>query len=96
MGCNIYEDKLPIDYATTEIANEFEMDPTICALSGGEDYELLFTIEQSDFEKVKDLQEISIIGNITDASAGVNLISRSGTQVPITAQGWDAFLKSKK
>lgn len=96
LGCNIYEDKLPIDYATTEIANEFEMDPTICALSGGEDYELLFTIEQSDFEKVKDLKGISIIGHITDASAGVNLISRSGTQVPITAQGWDAFLKSEK
>jgi len=96
LGCNIYEDKLPIDYATTAIANEFEMDPTICALSGGEDYELLFTINQSDFEKVKDLKEISIIGHITDASAGVNLVSRSGTQVPITAQGWDAFLKSKK
>lgn len=96
LGCNIYEDKIPIDYATSEIANEFEMDPTICALSGGEDYELLFTINQSDFEKVKDIQEISIIGHITDANDGVNLISRSGTQVPITAQGWDAFLKSKK
>lgn len=96
LGCNIYEDKLPVDFTTTTIANEFEIDPTTCALNGGEDYELLFTINQSDFEKVKDIQGISIIGHITDASEGVNLISRSGTQVPITAQGWDAFLKRKK
>ena len=96
LGCSIYEDKLPVDYTTAAIANEFNLDPTTCALNGGEDYELLFTITQSDFEKVKDIQEISIIGHITDASQGVNLISRSGTQVPITAQGWDAFLKSKK
>lgn len=96
LGCTIYEDKLPVDYTTAAIANEFNMDPTTCALNGGEDYELLFAIPQSDFEKVKDIQEISIIGHITDASEGVNLISRSGTQIPITAQGWDAFLKSKK
>lgn len=96
LGCNIYEDKLPVDYTTAAIANEFNLDPTTCALNGGEDYELLFTIPQSDFEKVKDIREISIVGHITDASEGVNLISRSGTLVPITAQGWDAFLKSEK
>ncbi len=96
LGCNIYEDKLPIDYSTATIAGEFNMDPTTCALNGGEDYELLFTIPQSDFEKVKEIREISIVGHITDAKDGVNLISRSGTQVPITAQGWDAFLKSEK
>ena len=96
LGCNIYEDKLPIDYTTVNMANELNIDPTTCALNGGEDYELLFTIAQKDFDKVKDILGISVIGHITDASEGVNLISRSGTQVPITAQGWDAFLKSKK
>lgn len=95
LGCTIYEEKLPIDYTTVNMANEFNIDPTTCALNGGEDYELLFTIAQSDFDKVKDIQGISVIGHITDASEGLNLISRSGTQVPITAQGWDAFLKSK-
>ena len=94
-GCSIYEDKLPIDPATVSMANEFEIDPTTCALNGGEDYELLFTISQSDFEKVKDIYGISVIGHITDKTEGINLISRSGTQVPITAQGWDAFLKTK-
>ncbi len=96
LGCTIYEDKLPVDYTTANIANEFNIDPTICALNGGEDYELLFTIAQSDYDKVKDIQGISVIGHITDASEGVNLISRSGTQIPITAQGWDAFLKNQK
>jgi thiamine-monophosphate kinase len=95
LGCTIYEDKLPIDYTTVNMANELNIDPTTCALNGGEDYELLFTIAQSDYDKVKDIQGISVIGHIMDASEGVNLISRSGTQVPITAQGWDAFLKSK-
>jgi thiamine-monophosphate kinase len=96
LGCTIYEDKLPVDYTTANMANEFNIDPTICALNGGEDYELLFTIAQSDYDKVKDIQGISVIGHITDASEGVNLISRSGTQIPITAQGWDAFLKNQK
>ncbi len=95
-GCSIYEDKLPIDPATVSMANEFNIDPTTCALNGGEDYELLFTISQKDYEKVKDIYGISVIGHITDKSEGINLISRSGTQVPITAQGWDAFLKGKE
>ena len=95
LGCNIYEDKIPVDYTTAEMANEFKIDPTTCALNGGEDYELLFTIAQSDFDKVKDISGISVIGHITDESEGVNLISRSGSLVPITAQGWDAFLKEK-
>ncbi len=91
----MYEDKLPIDPTTINMANELKIDPTTCALNGGEDYELMFTISQKDFEKVKDIYGITVIGHITDKSEGVNLISRSGTQVPITAQGWDAFLKTK-
>jgi len=94
-GCSIYEEKIPIDAATIVMAGEFKLDPTIAALSGGEDYELLFTIKQEDYEKLKNITEITPIGHITEASAGVNLISRGGTMVPITAQGWDAFMKSK-
>jgi len=93
LGCSIYEDKLPIDITTVSVAREFQIDPTTCALNGGEDYELLFTVAQSDFEKLKDIQGISVIGHLSDKSEGVNLISRSNTSVPITAQGWDAFLK---
>ena len=77
-------------------AKEFNIDPTICALSGGEDYELLFTIGQDDYEKIKTKPEISVIGHMTDSAPGVNLISRSGTQVEITAQGWDAFLRKER
>ena len=90
-GCTVYEDKIPIDHSTSEIANEFKMDPTTVALNGGEDYELLFTINQDDYEKVKGDPDISVIGHITVKESGINLISRSGTSVPIKAQGWDAL-----
>lgn len=93
LGCAIYEDKIPVDVTTVAVAKEFNIDPTICALSGGEDYELLFTVRQTDYDAIKQMAEISVIGHMTEPSAGVNLISRSGTQVEITAQGWDAFLK---
>ncbi len=91
VGCAIYEDKIPVDVQTVQVAEEFKLDPTTCALNGGEDYELLFTIHQEDYEKLKDVESISIIGHITEESAGINLISRSGVSVPITAQGWNAF-----
>ena len=96
LGCALYEEKIPIDVTTVAVAKEFNIDPTICALSGGEDYELLFTMKQADYEKIKDMPEISVIGHMTEPSAGVNLVSRSGTQVEITAQGWDAFLKKSR
>jgi thiamine-monophosphate kinase len=92
-GCNLYEDKIPIDTQTFETAREFNMDPTVCALSGGEDYELLFTMPLADFEKVKDNPDITVIGHMLDKNAGMNLVSRDGSQHPLTAQGWDAFLK---
>ena len=62
------------------------------ALNGGEDYELLFTIRQDDYEKIKALEDISVIGHMTDKNSGYHLITRSGTQIPLNAQGWDAFL----
>ena len=91
VGCSVYEEKIPLDPTTYSRAREFNLDPTLCALSGGEDYELLFTIDINDFEKVKGNPDITVIGHITDKNSGYQLISKSGTQHPLTAQGWDAF-----
>jgi thiamine-monophosphate kinase len=93
VGAEIYEDKIPIDPMTYDRAREFGLDPTVCALSGGEDYELLFTIKQSDYEKLREHVDISIIGHITDKNSGVNLIDKSGNVVKMKAQGWDSLLK---
>lgn len=93
LGCNLYEEKIPIDPSTYNMAREFNLDPTMCALSGGEDYELLFTIDQADFPKVKANPDITVIGHLTNSKEGVNLISKAGTSIPLTAQGWDSFLK---
>jgi len=90
-GCVLYEEKIPLDPMTYETAREFNLDPTVCALSGGEDYELLFTVKQADYEKIKFKMDISIIGYITEPSAGCNLVTKSGNSHPITAQGWNAF-----
>jgi len=90
-GCTIYEEKIPIDPMTYETAREFGLDPTVCALSGGEDYELLFTIKQTDYEKIRYNADISIIGHITEAAAGCNLVSKSGNVHELKAQGWNAF-----
>jgi thiamine-monophosphate kinase len=92
-GCNLYEEKIPIDPMTYDTARNFGIDPTVCALSGGEDYELLFTISQGDYEKIKHNPDISIIGHITEEAAGCNLISKSGNVHPLKAQGWNAFKK---
>jgi thiamine-monophosphate kinase len=90
-GCQVYEEKIPIDPMTFETAREFNLDPTVCALSGGEDYELLFTIKQTDYEAIRHNADISIIGHITEPSAGCNLVSRSGNVHQLKAQGWNAF-----
>jgi thiamine-monophosphate kinase len=92
VGCNLYEEKIPIDPQTYTMAREFNLDPTVCALSGGEDYELLFTIKQSDFPKVKANPDISVIGHMTNKKDGVNLITKGGSSHPLTAQGWDSLL----
>ncbi len=93
LGCTVFEDKIPIDQQTYDTARSFNMDPTLYALNGGEDYELLFTIRLEDFEKVKNIPEISVIGHMTDKNSGVNLVTKSGTQVEIIAQGWDHLKK---
>lgn len=92
-GCNLYEEKIPIDPSTYNTAREFNLDPTVCALSGGEDYELLFTIRQEDFPKIKANPDITVIGHMTAERDGVNLITKGGTSHPLTAQGWDALLQ---
>ncbi|GAB4328724.1 MAG: thiamine-phosphate kinase [Bacteroidales bacterium] len=96
LGCRLYEEKIPVDVETAMVAEEFKLDPTLAALSGGEDYELLFTVRQSDFDKLKDLKEVTVIGHMTDAAEGRFMVSRSDTLITLTAQGWDAFLKRQQ
>ena len=91
VGCKLYEDKIPLDPMTYETAREFGLDPTVCALNGGEDYELLFTIPQADYDKVKGQLDISVIGYITEVNAGREMISKSNNVHEIKAQGWNAF-----
>ncbi len=93
LGCVVYEDKIPIAEETRNAAFKFEMDPTACALSGGEDYELLFTIKQDDYDKLVLNEKISVIGYMTDAEAGMKLYTKGGNKFDITAQGWNAFTK---
>jgi thiamine-monophosphate kinase len=90
-GCKLYEEKIPIDPMTYETAREFNLDPTVCALSGGEDYELLFTVKQADYDKIKFKLDFTIIGYITEPNAGCNLITKSGNMHELKAQGWNAF-----
>jgi len=94
-GCNLYEEKFPLDPMTFETAREFNLDPTVCALSGGEDYELLFTVKQADYDQIKFKMDFTIIGYITEPAVGCNLITKSGNQHPLTAQGWNAFKKEE-
>lgn len=91
VGAYIYEDKLPIDPMTFETAREFELDPLTIMLNGGEDYELLFTISQADYEKVRNHPDISVIGYIKSADEGVNIYTKGDHLVPVTAQGWNHF-----
>jgi thiamine-monophosphate kinase len=89
VGCVLYEDKLPFNEEAKEFAYKLELDPTACALSGGEDYELLFTVPQADYEKIKVNPSISIIGYITEAGEGKNIITRGGNKHALIAQGWN-------
>lgn len=93
VGVELYEEKIPIDSLTYETAREFNLDPTLCSLSGGEDYELLFTVDISEYEKLKNSMDITIIGHITDKAKGCNMISKSGTVHELKAQGWNSLLK---
>ena len=91
VGCRLYEDKIPLDPQVISTCEEFNLDSTTIALSGGEDYELLFTIAQADYDKIKGNPNFSVIGYITDKEEGVNLITRAGQSIPIIARGWNAL-----
>jgi len=91
VGCHVYDEKIPIDAQTSVAAIDFNLDPNTCALNGGEDYELLFTISQSDFEKVKGSPHMTIIGHMTDAADGVYYVDKNGSAIELTAQGWNHF-----
>lgn len=90
-GCDLYEEKIPFDPNTYNTAIKFNIDPTLCALSGGEDYELLFTLKGEDYEKIKNLPDFTAIGHMTDRSLGCNLITKSGNSHALKAQGWKHF-----
>ena len=90
-GCRIYEDRLPLDYQTAAAAEEFNLNVTTCALNGGEDYELLFTAPLSEYDKLKAIDDIRIIGAITKKEEGAQLVTRDGQEFPLTAQGFNAF-----
>ena len=95
VGCKIYEDKIPLDPQVISACEEFDIDSTMVALSGGEDYELLFTVPIADFDKVKGNPHLSVIGHITDQSAGLNLVTRAGQELELKAQGWNALSNSE-
>ncbi len=91
VGCNLYEDKLPLDPQLINVCEEFNIDSTTVAINGGEDYELLFTIAMEDFEKIKGNPNFTIIGHMTQESEGIHLVTRANTKIPLKARGWDAI-----
>lgn len=91
LGCALYEDKIPLDPAAIATCEEFKLDSTTVALSGGEDYELLFTIAQEDYPKIKANPDLSVVGHMTEKEAGARLITRGGEQLPLKARGWNSF-----
>ena len=91
IGCDIYEEKIPLSEELKSACDEFKLHPTTIALSGGEDYELLFTINQKDYEKIKKSNDLTVIGYITDSKNGINLVTKSEEKVPIISQGWKSF-----
>jgi len=91
VGCDLYEEKIPLDPQVISTCEEFNIDSTTVALNGGEDYELLFTISQDDFPKIKANPSLSVIGYIKEEKEGIHLITRADTKIPIKAQGWKNF-----
>lgn len=89
LGCVLYEEKIPIADATRNAAFKFELDPTACALSGGEDYELLFTLPQAEYDKLVLNEQISVVGYMTEPEQGAHIITKGGSKHTITAQGWN-------
>lgn len=95
VGCRIYEEHLPLDYQTAVMAEELNMNVSTCALNGGEDYELLFTVPIADHEKVSEMEGVKLIGHITNAELGCALICRDGQEFELKAQGWNAIDEEK-
>lgn len=93
VGVELYEEKIPIDPLTYDTAREFNLDPTLCTLSGGEDYELLFTLDIGEYNKIKNLPDFTVIGHITNIDKGLNMVAKSGSVHELKAQGWNALLK---
>jgi thiamine-monophosphate kinase len=91
IGCNLYEDKLPLDPQFMTVCEEFNIDATTVAINGGEDYELLFTIAMEDFDKIKGNPNFTIIGHMTQESEGIHLVTRANTRIALKARGWDAI-----
>lgn len=91
VGCNLYEDKIPLDPQVISTCEEFNLDSTTIALNGGEDYELLFTIAQEDFSKIKGNPNLTVIGHITEATEGKHLITRANAKIELKARGWNAL-----
>jgi thiamine-monophosphate kinase len=91
VGCNLYEDKLPLDPQLISCCEEFNIDSTTVAINGGEDYELLFSIALEDYDKIKGNPNFTVIGHMTEASEGIHLITRANTKIPIKARGWNAL-----
>jgi thiamine-monophosphate kinase len=89
VGCRIYEKSIPIDYQTAVAAEEFNLNVTTCAMNGGEDYELLFTVPIGDYEKVSQMKDVKVIGHITQEQLGKKLITRDDQEFDIQAQGWN-------
>jgi thiamine-monophosphate kinase len=94
VGCHVYDEKIPIDPDTYNTARDFNLDPATCALNGGEDYELLFTVQQADYDKIKGSPHMTVIGHIVEAAAGTFLVGKAGNLTPLQAQGWNHFERS--
>lgn len=94
-GCRVFEKNIPIDYQTAVMAEELNMNVTTCALNGGEDYELLFTVSIGDYERVEQMEGVRLIGHITDASLGSKLVTRDGSELDLVAQGWNPLKKKE-
>lgn len=95
VGCRVYEEHIPIDYQTAVMAEEFNMNLTTCAMNGGEDYELLFTVPIADHEKVSEMKGVKLIGHITRSELGYALITRDGQEFELKAQGWNPLKENK-
>ena len=94
-GCRIFEKEIPIDYQTAVMAEEMEMNVTTCALNGGEDYELLFTVPIGDLDKVRDLDDVHLIGHITEQKYGHVLVTRDNQEFELKAQGWNPLTNNR-